>query len=457
MPRALILAVVLIFTACARGGSLSLGDASTADASIAPDASTALDASSTPIDATAAPDASSPPDTGACTIAIGAPQVISDPSQPGWEVSIDAHHGVTVAAWISTSSASINGLIIRAAVAKDGAPFGAPFTVPITRSYGDPTVRFAPDGTLYIGSICDVGTVLPPSDICVVYSSDDGAHFSPTVRVSDAPKDSSNLRDRPWIGAAPDGRIAVTYLDAEVDAQFNIMGSMKLDYRVGTSSGGALAFGPNVEIDPGHLPTSGGYNGTYSAPLAFDQAGRFHIAYEIGDFTPSWFSLRYDETTGPDLAEMSMPGSLGQGGYPVSATAGSSSVGVLTYGASGVLFLRSDDGGAHFAPPLSLGDATRESRLPWIAGDEAGNFHAIWLDRPSASNPWTVEYQLIPAGGPIPPPIAVATGFSTDMNSDRLLGDFVGIAVDRGLPRMAWSEPRGTGGAVVRAAFGRCM
>src|SRR5262245_56726886 len=118
-------------------------DASSSDASTTPDAAPPPPEAAPPVDAKAA-------DAG-CEIAMGAPILASVVDGTSWEVSIDAHHGVAVAAWISYEGTH---LAIRAAVSKSGGPFGAPFLVPLDKSWGDPTVRYAPDGTLYIGSIC---------------------------------------------------------------------------------------------------------------------------------------------------------------------------------------------------------------------------------------------------------------------------------------------------------------
>jgi hypothetical protein len=283
--------------------------------------------------------------------------------------------------------------------------------------------------------------------------------------VSDPPADSQNLRDRPWLAATADGRIVVTYLDLEMDStSFTLLGKYALRYKVATRSpaagaGGDVTFTGAVEIDPSHAPISGGYNGTYSAPPAFDPStGRFHVAYEIGNYLPiegAW-ALRYARST-TDMSSMEPAHPLGNGGYPVAATAGPGRIGVLTFGAAGVTFFLSSDGGDTFAQ-LTLGDPTRLSQLPWIAGDpKTGDFHAAWLDRADEASPWVVHYQHLPAKGPLPPVTDVATGFSTDNTNERDLGDFIGIALDDdGMPSMAWSETRPGGGALVRAATATC-
>jgi hypothetical protein len=403
-------------------------------------------------------------ESGPCRLQMGEPVTLSEAGEHAWEVSIDVHRGVVVASWIARAATSPNGLVLHAAVRKPGGSFGKPFLVPIDQSYGDPTVRFASDGTLYIGSICHIATTLTPSDICLVYSTDDGATFSKTFTVSDAPADTQSLRDRPWLGATTDGRIVVTYLDADVDGKtLAVLGKFALRYKVATRTGAGadVAFSGAVEIDPGHTPVAGPYNGTYSAPPAFEPStGRFHVAYETGDYLPldgAW-ALRHARST-PDMSSMEAPHPLGPGGYPVAATAGPGRVGVLTYGAAGVSFFLSTDGGDTFAPaPTTLGDPTRLSQLPWLTGDpKTGDFHAAWLDRADATSPWVVHYQHLPAKGPMPPVTDVATGFTTDDTNERDLGDFIGIALDDdGTPSMAWSETRPGGGAVVRAATATC-
>jgi hypothetical protein len=436
---------LLFVVACGSSPAPAVTDqgASTPDAT-APDA------------APATSEASAPPSDAGCEITMGAPILASVPDGTSWETSIDAHHGVAVAAWISQEA---NTLVIRGATSKNGGPFGTPYLVPLEKSWGDPTVRYAPDGTLYIGSICNVTPpVLPGNDICVVMSKDDGATFSPSIRVTPPAHDPTNLRDRPWIAVAPDGRVAVSYLDGFIDDKFAVVGGGRLMYVVGTRSGDTLTFGAPKEVSPGHMPDSGLYNGTYSMPLAFDRTGRFHGAFEIGDFGAQWFALRYTRSSEPDLEETEPAREIVNGGYPVAATAGASSVAVLTFGPGGVVFLRSTDGGDHFEPPRVLGDAKREAYLPWLAGDASGGFHAAWLDRLNETAPWIVHYQHLPADGRPTKPSDVATGFFTpDEASWRKLGDFIGITVDDdGMPKMAWSEPQPTGGAVVRAAFGTC-
>ncbi len=449
----------------------SLTDATATDAS-APDATSEVappdggDAGLPPPDA-ADSDAS---DASPCdAVTISPPVDLTPANDPAflanWEVALAAHDGVATAAWIAMTATN---LVIRSATSVDGQTFSTPKVVPLAQSFGDPTVGIAADGTLYIASICDAPDTVPPSDICVVFSTDHGSTFSQSFRVSEPFANPNELRDRPWMAVAPDGRVVITYADIEVDSNLDVIGPATLRIVVGTRTGNTMSFKPSRELPTG-VAEDGGVDGgipafeAYNGTMAFDRSGALHLAYQVAPPNSVSSTIAYLRMPA-DLMTIPEPQMLGPGGLPTVATAGSqpgaNEVAILDYSGDGssVQLLRSHDGGDHFDAPETLSTPGREIDVPWIAGDENGAFHAVWEDRPAGNtNPWTVNYVHVPFGGPPRPTIAVSTGFRTTDQNIRMIGDFIGVYADHGLPVIAWSETTGNQSAMVRGAFGRCQ
>jgi hypothetical protein len=393
--RPLLAGASLVLLACSSASTLPLapGDAGSLDGFDAatsppgdagtPDTSSSVDSGA---DAPAAPDAS---DAGFTACADGvrfAPAVaVSDPNDTAFpsqsEVAVAARGHVAIAVWMAIND---TGVFLKSATSIDEGPFSTPVPVDIDQDFGDPTVGIAPDGTIYVASICGS----PANAICIVYSTDQGHSYSSTYRVSDPVADANTLRDRPWLAVGPDGRVVVTFFVAEVDQNLNLIGPASLRYAVGQRDANGMTFAPSVSLDgwlqadagvgDGGVPNTYGYSGT----LAFDSTGALHFGFEV-NHEETTFSIAHVELAS-DLSTVVATQVVGPGALPVVATAGTSGElamvaydGALTH----IVLLRSHDNGRTFDAPVPLSTDGDDIYVPWIGGDDAGGFHVMWDER----------------------------------------------------------------------------
>lgn len=227
-----------------------------------------------------------------------------------------------------------------------GSHFSTPIAMPLSTTANntwDPTVAVAPNGTLYVAYMVDDGTYSQP---IVAASFDHGKTFPQVTPLT--PPVQKNWGDRPFIAAAPNGTVYVTWdygpSAAQVREVCSSIGSCAfsngdLNGVIQKSIDGGKTWGPITPIGPGY-PTQG----ADSVPLVVEPSGRIDVLY-----------LGHD-ITGPDLK-------VGPGQQ---------------------YFTYSDDGGKTWAPRVAVGPSagTISVNAWWINGslgiDRGGNLYATW-------------------------------------------------------------------------------
>ncbi len=150
----------------------------------------------------------------------------------------------------------------------------------VTRSY--PTAAIAPDGTIYVawtdfpnGSCSHASPVrgeeptCADADVRLSVSRDDGATWTPPVKVSDDVTASDQFF--PWIAVGPDGLLSLIWQDRRLDPN-------NVNYDVFyTNTSDGVNFLPNVRITSQTSRVDSNYNGGDYSNLVVTGAGIFPV------------------------------------------------------------------------------------------------------------------------------------------------------------------------------------
>jgi hypothetical protein len=293
---------------------------------------------------------------------------------------------------------------------------------------GDPSVAIDDAGNLY--AVCqDYGS---PTQILFSTSTDSGGTWTPFKVINQS-------QDKPWIGAARDGTLFLTWLGSP--------GGYKRSLDHGQTWESVISLGNLV-------------HGTGISP---GSTGVVHIAYNQGN---SVRYLRSDDwgatlgmgrnlvDQGSACFEPCSPRShpiIGTGADPtgkiVAITWASTATG--GDGNDDVWVLVSQDTGQTFSKPIRANDnpIASPSRQfePWVAVDRYGRVHAVWTDfRNGGKNDVYYASMTDPAKG-FEKNIKVndATG-----NAPSFLGDYKGIAIQGDDVIVAWQDTRNDTGDI---------
>jgi len=327
---------------------------------------------------------------------------------------------------------------------------------------GDGDLAVDGNGTVYwLGLLGNSGRAVP-----FQRSTDGCAAFSPAVDVSDG-----SGQDREWIFATPDGRIYTTW-----------RGASGLEFRM--SPDGGATWGKKVTATPD----------ANQGPITRDPAsGRLY--YANADFaqttgtTPAQLRIAVSDDDGASwtqhgIATLARSSPVEHNGYvtdfAVTGVDGNGTVyvtwsmdmGVLPVtppsvaGEYGIFVAHSTDGGATWSKPTLVSDATKYSRMPWLAAGAAGRLAVAWYEDvhgvPGEEVPdqWNVKLwesltadQAEPKGQTVtlsatPNHVgALCTSGTGCLVSDRSLLDYFEVTLDlQGQPIAVWSASTlGTG------------
>lgn len=258
------------------------------------------------------------------------------------EQATDPSSGFVYEEWMGCSG------IAFARSTDGGKTFGAPLNVPgsVGSSFNawDPALTVGPDGTVYAAFMTGHSSQWYP---VVAASFDHGKTFPQVTQL--VPPDEKNWGDRPFIAAAPDGsvyltydygpnRTSVTYLCADNGSCGFATGDVNVVLQKSTDHG--KSFGSMVHVSPG-FPASGGD----LAPLVVEPDGTVDLLYQ---------------------------------GYGISDPTTYAMTPAYEY------FTRSIDGGATWSAPVKVGASAGTMSLDewWIDTsiglDAGGNLYAAW-------------------------------------------------------------------------------
>lgn len=314
-------------------------------------------------------------------------------------------------------------------VSRDGGKtWGKNFLVGTTVSggfVGDPGVAIDDSGNLYI--VCeDYGTSAGTNSVGVLFSasSDSGVTWSPWRVVNKS-------EDKPWIGAARDGTLFLTWLG-------NPGGYRR-----------SLDHGQTWES-----PISLGYlnHGTMIAPansyvhIAYNDQNNFVRYVSSTDWGATLGTQRELVDQGTACFEPCQPRS-----HPIigGATDPTGQIVAITWAATltggdgddDVWVIVSKDAGKTFTKPIRANDNTTESRQfqPWVAVDVDGRVHAVWTDfRNGGQNSVYYARMTDPSKG-FEPNVEVTNARGAPQS---FLGDFKGIVVQGNDVLVTWTDSR---------------
>lgn len=292
---------------------------------------------------------------------------------------------------------------------------------------GDPTLAVTPDGTTVVAGICAL------REICGVASSDGGASFGAPFLVSEPNANpAGRMRDRPWIAAAPDGRLVATYFEsdyADGDVERST-GYTALRLAVGVRAGAGYSFSTaRVLAQTAAVAEQATMRG-YFATMAFDAAGRLHLAFQLG--TSPRNQVMYLRSSSAALDAFETPRRVAYGNLPVVATSGGGVAVAYLTPEGGAAVARSTNGGDAFDTVTPAGDAVFRV---WIAGGAPGVFHltSYALEGDTVQ---TLYQQLGAVDGPV---VALTEPFTARLDRQEI-GDFHGIASDGDATFVTWTD-----------------
>jgi hypothetical protein len=389
-------------------------------------------------DAASSGDASGPPPNGPTTLgpaSFSANVRVDDAtgtSSSQAEVTMAARpDGLVLAGWIDERSGQRCGYSVSSDGGKTwGKNFFVGTTVP-GGFVGDPGAAIDAAGNLYI--VCeDYGTSAGTNSVGILFSmsSDSGMTWSQwrVVNVS---------QDKPWIGAARDGTLFLTWLG-------NPGG-----YRRSTDHGQTW-----------EMPLSLGYlnHGTMIAPAN----GYVHIAYnDQNNYVNYVKSTDWGATLGMqrelDDQGMACFEPCSPRSHPIigGATDPTGQIVAITWAATltggdgddDVWVIVSKDGGQTFTAPIRANDNTAQSRQfqSWVAVDVDGRVHAVWTDlRNNGTNSTYYARMTDPSKG-FEPNVEVTDGRGAPQN---FLGDYKGIAIQGNDVLVIWTDSRNSNSAI---------
>ena len=126
-------------------------------------------------------------------------------------------------------------------------------------------------------------------DILMTYSDDQGATWTPPLRVNDDAIGNGADQFFPWVHVDANGNVHVTFLDRREDPNNYLFGAY-----LATSTDGGVSFGPNIRVSDGiYGPTNYGFLGDYTG--ASSGGGKLHPIWPDGrNGNPDVFSVAVD-------------------------------------------------------------------------------------------------------------------------------------------------------------------
>lgn len=95
--------------------------------------------------------------------------------------------------------------------------------------------------------------------------------------------------------------------------------------------------------------------------------------------------------------------------------------------------------GTTFGAPRRLDDGSRALRnLPWLAADERGGLHALWLEL--AADGWSTRYAYSPEAATVRPTKLTTAPFGGDYDT---IGEFISLTTRGARVHAAWTESHG--------------
>ena len=362
-------------------------------------------------------------------------------------------------------------------VSRDGGKSWAAHDAPAIAPYAvasDPSVSFAPSGTLYVayeavsGGFC--GGVSRTA-VLVTHSTDQGRHFSPPVVV-----DSNADNDKPYMtaAAAPGGKGDAVYV-AWIRFGSNgarIAFARSLDGGRGFTAASVLSSGPGVDIAPqlAALPDGRVYVGWVSAATLPGSTparqwletraspdGGAHFG-AVGR-TPSYWGLPGLEQpgslrlfNGPSLAAAD-PRHLYLAWSQARVSAGTTVRAAETR--ADIVLSQSTDGGLHWGAPVIVNDSDRGDRFePQVAVAGDGTALVVFYDRRRDGKDLDIELaaardtvrgsrvgkniRLTAVPAPLAAIPFIPAG-SPCLAQGRFFGDYIGLAARGNHVAVAWT------------------
>jgi hypothetical protein len=350
------------------------------------------------------------------------------------------------------------------------APMAPPFVIG-----SDPSVAFAPDGTLFVAFEAVAGGFCGPASrtaVLVARSTDGGASFMPPVIV-----DVDPANDKPFmaVGSGPGGRGAAVYIAwirFASGTSSQIAFSRSLDGGRTFATPILLSAGAGVHVAP--MPATGGAGEVAVAWLAGSalpedspNPTRQHMEVRTSSDGGASFGPVGRTVSFWGLPGREQPGSLRLFNGPSLAVAGPrrlylawSQVHPMPSGVAGtlradVVLSRSTDGGQQWSVPFALNDTIQGDRFePQIALGPDGLLVAIFYDR--RRNDTDLDLDLVVARDtgtqvevgpnrmltPQPSPISAIPFIppgSFCLAPGRFFGDYIGLAVGPDWAGVAWT------------------
>ncbi len=314
---------------------------------------------------------------------------------------------------------------------------------------GDPTVAFCGDGTAVFGYL-DFTGAYQPHRLIVSRSTDGGRTWLPPGTVYEG---TVPFADKPYIACAPAGgtaanRVYISWTNISANAPIRV--AFSSDFGQTWRSATNISVGAGVQ---GSCPVAGAGGLAYVFWL-----GPTGIEYSKStNGGLNWAAWK----TAASATPISNDTTYRRNSFPAAAldtSAGAYAGYVYVVWADGrngdpdIYFTRSGDGGANWAAPLRVNQDPlsngRDQFFPWIAVDDTGLVHVMWLDK--RADPANAKYQVYVAtsrdgGLSFDENIQVSDAASNGALSG-FLGDYSGLAARAGKIYPLWSDLRaGTG------------
>jgi hypothetical protein len=298
---------------------------------------------------------------------------------------------------------------------------------------GDPAVAIDDVGNLYIACQDYASGGLGTNYIMFSASTDAGGTWTPWKRIR-------QTLDKPWIGAAGDGTVYVTWLGSP--------GGFMRSTDHGTTWGEPISIG-NLNHGTGLSTTSDGV-----VHMAYDfNNSRVHYRKST-DFGKTLSSAQDLSSQGTSCFDPCSPRShpiVGNASDPtgkvVAITWASRQSAPGAQNDDDVWVIVSEDSGKTFSPPKRVNDNTAASRQfqPWVAVDKHGAVHVVWTDMRNGGQLSTYYARMVDFSKGFEPNVEVSDkrGPTRDF-----LGDFKGIAVQGRDVVVSWNDSRNNAGEI---------
>jgi BNR repeat protein len=332
-------------------------------------------------------------------------------------------------------------------------------------SAGDPAVVSGPNGTFWYGNIAFDRTDAANA-ISASRSADGGSTWSTHfVTRTPANQGAAVFNDKDWIAADPSDPSGNTaYVTWTL-----FKGSSSAIVISKTTDGGVTWSAPQRVSDV--------FTNDQSSTVLVSQQGTVYVSFETfhGSADAVAFAVSTDggaSFTTRLLAQINdipspLPGAtFRDNSFPAMAIDGSA-LHIVWSNWNGtdadVVHMRSTDGGASWAGPVTIGGGRGDQFLPWVAARN-GTVFASWSDRAGTGDTYTIAGAASTDGGATwTAPVTISTATSDVMAGNRFsfpacapnfIGDYSGITVDaRGVGHSLWTDIRSdafdspTGGA----------